>query len=57
MVRTLDKIGNKLKHELCKDDVFRHARTPRKPVEYPDAAQDVRVIRYDEWGKKIEWEK
>lgn len=50
--RAIDSIGRKLKHELFKDDVFRH-RTPRKPVEYSPAAQDVRVVRYDENGKKV----
>jgi hypothetical protein len=53
MRRYIDKIGNKLKHELFKDDVFRHARIPRKPVEYSDAKQQVNVVRYDENGKKV----
>ena len=53
MRRAIDKIGNQLKNERFKDDVFRHARTPRKPVEYSDAQQEVRVVRYDENGKKV----
>jgi hypothetical protein len=47
-------IGRKLRYEYFKDDVFRHARVP---VEQPVERQEIRVVRYDEWGKKIECEK
>lgn len=51
--RAIDKIGNMLKYENFKDDWARHARTPRKKVEYSAAQQEPRVVRYDEHGKKV----
>jgi hypothetical protein len=54
MRRYIDKIGNMLRNERFKDDWARHARTPRKPVEYADAQQTPRVLRFDENGRRVE---
>jgi len=52
MSQSSNNIGKRLKYETFMDDA-RPSRTPRKQVEYADAVQDVRVIRYDEWGRKV----
>jgi hypothetical protein len=58
MRRGIDKIGNQLKHELFKDDVFRHRmpQTTERPASdfaYSDTVHGTRVVRYDENGRKI----
>jgi hypothetical protein len=53
MRRYIDKIGNKLKHERFHDQAFAHVRRPRKQATEQHEPHEVRVVRYDEWGKKI----